>query len=135
MKANKLTRETINALGTYERNFPEFQVGDVVAVSQRIKEGDKERLQVFEGDVLAIRNNGASTTFTVRKIAADSIAVERIFTLYSPRIESIKLVRKGKVRRAKLFYMRNRIGKAARVQERIVTKGQREQMAQASNNQ
>ena len=68
MKANKLTRETINALGTYERNFPEFQgAGDVVAVSQRIKEGDKERLQVFEGDVLAIRNNGASTTFTVRK--------------------------------------------------------------------
>lgn len=132
MKATRYTRETINDLGKYERNFPEFEIGDVVAVSQRIKEGEKERLQIFEGDVLCIRHNGASSTFTVRKIGADSVAVERIYPFYSPLIESLALVRKGKVRRAKLYYMRKRIGKAARVQERVITREQREQKALAA---
>src|SRR5438045_8353311 len=112
MKAKKYTRETISELGAYDRGFPLFEVGDVVAISKRIKEGDKERLQVFEGDVISIRHNGASSTFIVRKIGADSVAVERIYPYYSPLIESIKLVRKGKVRRAKLYFMRYRVGKA-----------------------
>ncbi len=133
MKAKQLTRETISALGVSDRKFPEFEVGDVIAVAQRIIEGGKERLQTFEGDVLAIRHNGASSTFTIRKIGADSVAVERIFPFFSPLIDTIKLVRKGKVRRAKLFYMRDRIGKAARVQEKIVTREQREQKAEASD--
>lgn len=133
MKARQLTKETINSLNLTDRKFPAFEVGDMVAISQRIIEGDKERLQVFEGDVLAIRRNGISSTFTVRKIGADSVAVERIFPFHSPLIESIKLVRKGKVRRAKLYYMRNRIGKAARVQERVMTREQREQKAEAKS--
>lgn len=129
MKSKKLTRETIRELGLVKRDFPIFEVGDTIIVSQRIKEGDKERLQQFEGDVIAIRKNGISSTFTVRRIGANSIAVERIFPVYSPKIESVKFVRKGKVRRAKLFYMRNRIGKAARVQERVVSRLSREQGA------
>jgi len=131
MKAKKFTRETIRQLGMSERNFPEFEVGDVVAVSQRIVESDKERLQVFEGDVIAYRHYGASSTFTVRQISADSVPVERIFPYYSPLIESIALVRKGQVRRSKLYYMRKRVGKAARVQEQVMTREQREQKAAA----
>lgn len=119
MKAKMMTRETIGDLGKQDRVFPEFAVGDVIAVSQRIKEGDKERLQVFEGDVIAIKNRDASSSFIVRKIGANSVAVERIFPFHSPLIESIRFIRKGKARRAKLFYMRDRIGKAARVKEDI----------------
>ena len=127
MKAQKSTKETIRELGMYERNFPSFTIGDTIAVSQRIKEGDKERIQVFEGDVIAMHNNGASSTFTVRKIAANAIPVERIFPFYSPKIESIRFIRHGKTRRAKLYYMRDRIGKAARVQEKVMTKEEKEQ--------
>jgi large subunit ribosomal protein L19 len=122
MKAQKFTKETIRDLGIVNRGFPEFNIGDTVKVSQRIKEGDKERIQVFEGDVIAMHKNGASTTFTVRKISANAVAVEKIFPYYSPLIADIKFVRKGKVRRAKLYYMRNRIGKAARVQELVLSK-------------
>jgi len=127
MKAKHLTKETITQIGTFERKFPEFDIGDTVAVSQKIKEGGKERLQVFEGDVIAKHNQGASSTFTVRKIAAGGIPVERIFPTFSPLIESIKFVRKGKSRRAKLYYMRKRIGKAARVEEKVMTREQKEQ--------
>jgi large subunit ribosomal protein L19 len=126
MKAKKYTRETIRELGMYDRGFPEIHVGDNIAVSQRIVEGDKERTQIFEGDVIAIQNNGAASTFTVRKISANSVAVERIFPYYSPRIVDIKFIRTGKVRRAKLYYMRNRIGKAASVAEKVMTREQRE---------
>lgn len=122
MKAKGYTKETIRELGMKERNFPAFAAGDAIIVIQRIKEGDKERLQEFEGDVIAIKNRGASSTFTIRRIGADSVAVERIFPFYSPRIDSIKFVRKGKVCRAKLFYMRERIGKRARVKELVVGK-------------
>jgi large subunit ribosomal protein L19 len=125
MKAKKFTRETIRELGMYERPFLNIEVGSTVAVSQRIKEGDKERTQIFEGDVIAISNNGPSSTFTVRKIGANSVAVERIFPFYSPRIEDVRFVKKGKIRRAKLYYMRDRIGKAARVEEKILTKEQK----------
>lgn len=119
MKAQKITRETIRDMGTESRGFPEFSIGDTIAISQRIKEGDKERLQVFEGDVIAKHNCGISSTFTVRKIGANAVSVERIFPYYSPVIDSIRFVRKGKVRRAKLYYMRKRVGKAARVEEKV----------------
>lgn len=129
MKAKKFTKETINQMGLYERSFPEFKAGDTIAVSQRIKEGDKERLQIFQGDVISINLNGISSSFTVRKIGANSVAVERIFPYYTPLIESIKLVKKGKIRRAKLYYVRDRVGKAARLKEMILTREQKEQMA------
>jgi large subunit ribosomal protein L19 len=127
MQAKKYTKETILNLGIPERKFDKFSVGDAVKVSQKIKEGDKERIQIFEGDVIAIRNHGISSTFTVRKIGANSIAVERIFPFYSPLIEHVAFLRKGKVRRAKLYYMRDRIGKAARVAEKVLTKEQKAQ--------
>ena len=122
MKAAKITRETISDIGSYERSFPQFSIGDTIAVSQRIKEGDKERIQVFEGDVIAMHKEGASSTFTVRKLGANAVFVERIFPYYSPKIDSIKFVRRGKVRRAKLYYIRDRVGKAARVKEKVVAK-------------
>src|ERR1700722_6100810 len=108
MKATKLTKETILDLCVKDRSFPDFNVGDCIAVSQRIKEGDKERTQVFEGDVIAIHNKAGSSSFTVRKISANGVAVERNFPYHTPRIESIALVRYGNVRRAKLYYVRNR---------------------------
>jgi len=134
MKANKLTSETIRDLGVYKRDFPHIEIGDTIAVSLRITEGGKERLQVFEGDVIAMSNNGASSTFTVRKIGANSVPVERILPYYSPIIHSVKFIRKGKVRRAKLYYMRDRKGKAAYVQEKVITREQREQKAASKNN-
>jgi len=130
MKASKLTRETINELGMFDRNFPEFNVGDTVAVSLKVKEGGKERIQVFAGDVIAMHKNGASSTFTVRKIGANAVSVEKVFPYYSPLIDSIKFVRGGKIRRAKLYYIRERIGKAARVAEKVLTKEQKELKAQ-----
>ncbi|MFZ5954065.1 MAG: 50S ribosomal protein L19 [Candidatus Dependentiae bacterium] len=129
MKAKKITKETIIDLGVKPNILPPFKVGDTIAVSQRIKEGDKERLQVFEGDVIKIRKNGISSSFTVRKIGANAVGVERIFPNFSPLIESVKVIRNGKVCRAKLYYIRKRVGKAARVQEKILTKEQK-----ASNN-
>lgn len=142
MKAKHYTRETINALGMYERSFPNIEIGDTIAVSQKIKEvGDgkkgaeknKERIQVFQGDVIAMHSNGASSTFTVRKIGDNAVSIERIFPVYSPVIESIEFIRKGKVRRAKLYYLRKRVGKAAYVVEKIITREQRKQKAAASN--
>jgi large subunit ribosomal protein L19 len=130
MKAKGLTRETIREFGAKSLNFPDFNVGDTIAVAQRIVEGDKQRIQVFEGDVIAIRRKGTASTFTVRKIGANSVAVERIFPYQTPMIDSIKLVRRGKVRRAKLYYIRGRVGKAARVAEMVLTKEQKEQLVQ-----
>lgn len=122
MKANKLTKETIAQLGVVDRSFPEFTIGDTIAVSQKITEGDKERIQVFEGDVICQSRNGISSTFTVRKISANAVAIERIFPVFSPLIDSIKVVRRGDTRRAKLYYLRKRVGKAARVKEKVVSK-------------
>ena len=135
MRAKRLTRETIRLLGIPERKLTDVKVGDTVAVSQRIKEGEKERIQIFEGDVIAIQNNGVSSTFTVRKISANSVSVERVFPFYSPLIESIEFIRAGKVRRAKLYYMRGRVGRASRVREKVLTRAQREQEIRTRNPQ
>lgn len=125
MQAKKYTRETILQIGIIDRKFDKFGVGDVVKVSQRIKEGDKERIQVFEGDVIAMHQSGAASTFMVRRIGANSVSVERIFPYHSPLIEHVEFVRKGQIRRAKLYYMRERIGKRARVKEKVLTKEQK----------
>lgn len=135
MKASKYTKETIREIGMYPRKFPHFEVGDTIEVAQLIKEGDKQRTQMFEGDVLAMRTNGVSSTFTVRRIGANGVAVERVFPFYSPLVQDIKFVRRGKVRRAKLFYMRDRVGKAARVKEKVLTKEQKATQAATSSAQ
>ena len=98
-----------------------FNIGDTVRVHAKVIEGNKERIQVFEGVVLKRQNGSVRETFTVRKIAS-GVGVERTWPLHSPRIEKIEVTRRGIVRRAKLFYLRNRIGKAAKVKEVITTK-------------
>jgi large subunit ribosomal protein L19 len=97
--------------------LPSFDPGDTLRVNVRIREGEKERIQAFEGVCIARQGGGASETFTVRKVSA-GIGVERVFPLHSPMLESIKVVRRGRVRRAKLYYLRGRKGKAARIRER-----------------
>lgn len=99
-------------------DIPDFRPGDTVRVHAKVVEGNRERIQVFEGVVLKRQNGGIHETFTVRKISY-GVGVERIFPLHSPRIEKIEVVRRGKVRRAKLNYLRERRGKAARIQERM----------------
>jgi large subunit ribosomal protein L19 len=96
---------------------PVFKAGDTVRIAARIKEGEKVRIQNYEGVCISIRGEGVGKTFTVRKIGANSVGVERIFPLYSESIESITVVRRGRVRRAKLFFLRTRSGKSARIQE------------------
>jgi len=98
-------------------NHPDFKAGDTISVAYKIIEGNKERIQQFQGVVLQRRNSGASETFTIRKISG-GIGVERIIPVQSPFIESIKIVRKGTVRRARIFYQRERTGKAARIKEK-----------------
>lgn len=98
-------------------DVPSFRPGDTLRVSVRIREGEKERLQAFEGVCIGRKHGGISETFTVRKVSG-GVGVERIFPLHSPIIESIKVVRQGSVRRAKLYYLRNLRGKAARIKER-----------------
>ncbi|WP_414357233.1 50S ribosomal protein L19 [Synechococcus sp. R55.3] len=95
-------------------DLPEIRVGDQVRVGVRIQEGGKERVQAFEGTVIAMRHSGINRTITVRKVF-QGIGVERVFLIHSPRIESIQVLRRGKVRRAKLFYLRDRVGKATRI--------------------
>ena len=99
-------------------DLPEFGVGDTVRVSVRVVEGERERLQDFEGIVIRRRAGGINENFTVRRIGAHGIGVERTFLLHSPRVDAIRVVRRGKVRRAKLYYLRNLSGKAARIKER-----------------
>lgn len=131
MRAEKLTSETILNLGVTERNFPDFRVGDSIAVYQLITEGDKERIQIFKGDVIAIRHKGASGTFVVRKIGAHNVGVERIYPYYSPIIKEIKVIRRGKSRRAKAYFMRDRVGKSARFGEQL-NRGEGEQETTAA---
>ena len=111
--------ERLDALsrGTPRTDLPEFDAGDTVRVMVRVREGDKERLQAFEGVVISRRGGGASENFTVRKVSA-GVGVERIFPVQSPTIASIDLVRRGRVRRAKLYYLRALSGKAARIREK-----------------
>jgi len=125
MKSKLITKETVKDLGVTDRGFSEFRVGDTVDIAQKIKESGKERIQMFRGVVIAFNKNGIATTFTVRRMGADNIGVEKIFPYYSPLIDDIKLVKKGDVARAKLFYLRDRVGKAAKVKEKIVTKEQK----------
>ena len=108
----ELTKDQIKA------DVPEILIGSTVKVHVRIKEGEKERIQVFEGTVIAKNNSGISETFTVRRVAY-GCGVERVFPIHSPSVAKIELVRKGQVRRAKLYYLRDRVGKAAKVKELI----------------
>src|ERR687890_2186066 len=100
-------------------DIPAFRAGDTVRVNVRVKEGEKERLQAFEGVCIARRGSGVSATFTVRKVS-NGIGVERIFPVHSPMLADINVVRRGQVRRAKLYYLRNLTGKATRIRERKV---------------
>jgi len=100
-----------------KKDIPEFSVGDTVRVHIKIKEGNRERIQIFEGYVLKRQNGGINETFTVRRIAS-GVGVEKTFPVHSPRIEKIEFVRRGDVRRAKLNYMRERTGKAARIKSK-----------------
>ncbi|MDQ2097794.1 MAG: 50S ribosomal protein L19 [Tychonema bourrellyi B0820] len=119
--------EIIRSLETEEINrvkvelskvLPEIYVGDTVRVGVRIKEGAKERVQPYEGTVIAMRNGGINETITVRRVF-QGVGVERVFLIHSPRIATIQVMRRGKVRRAKLYYLRDRVGKATRVKQRF----------------
>ena len=101
-----------------KKDIPEFSPGDTVVVQVKVKEGNRERLQAFEGVVIAKRNRGLNSAFTVRKLSHGE-GVERVFQTHSPMISSIKVKRKGDVRQAKLYYLRGRTGKAARIKEKI----------------
>jgi large subunit ribosomal protein L19 len=102
---------------TTKASLPAFKAGDNITVNYKIIEGNKERIQSFKGDVIKRQGNGATASFTVRKIS-DGVGVERLFPFHSPNIESVVLNKVGKVRRAKLFYLRSRSGKSARIQEK-----------------
>lgn len=97
---------------------PQFSIGDTVRVSVNIREGQRERIQNFEGTVIAKRGSGVSETFTVRRLSY-GVGIERVFPLHSPNVVDVKVIRYGKVRRAKLYYLRDRVGKAAKVKESI----------------
>ena len=99
-------------------DVPQVEVGDTVRVQVRIKEGDRSRLQAFEGTVIAKKHGGISETFTVRRMS-HGVGVERVFPIHSPNVESVELIRKGRVRRGKLYYLRGRVGKAAKVKEAL----------------
>ncbi len=101
-----------------KQDVPEFSPGDTVVVQVKVKEGDRERIQAFEGVVIAKRNRGFNSAFTVRKIS-HGVGVERTFQTHSPLIDSVKLVRRGDVRQAKLYYLRDLSGKAARIKEKL----------------
>ena len=113
MDAIKLMTE-----GMLKAEKPVVNVGDTVKVHVRIKEGERERIQVFEGTVIAKKHGGINETFTVRRVAY-GVGVERVFPINSPFVEKVETVRTGRVRRAKLFYLRDRVGKAAKVKEKI----------------
>jgi large subunit ribosomal protein L19 len=110
--------ESLNRqLGSNE-NIPELRPGDTVRVHARIVEGDRERVQVFQGTVIRTRRGGAGASFTVRRIASHGIGVERTFLLHSPRVEKVEVTRRAAVRRAKLYFLRERRGKASRLREK-----------------
>lgn len=113
--------DQINAEQMQGKDIPEFNPGDTVIVQVKVKEGARERLQAFEGVVIAKRNRGLNSAFTVRKIS-HNVGVERVFQTYSPLIASISVKRRGDVRRAKLYYLRDLSGRAARIKEKLVKK-------------
>ena len=113
----KSINEILSMVGeSSRREHPDFRVGDTIRVQYKIREGDKERLQAYEGTVISIRGERDSRSFVVRRVSHD-VGVERIFPYHSPSVDSIEIIRKGKVRRAKLFYLRHKSGKAGRIKE------------------
>ena len=106
------------AAGSVKDTTPQFSIGDTVKVSVNIREGERERIQMFEGTVIARHGGGISETFTVRRVAY-GVGVEKTFPLHSPNVAGIDVLRSGKVRRAKLYYLRDRVGKASKVKEKI----------------
>ena len=106
------------AQSSMKETMPEVNVGDTVRVSVKIKEGDKERIQMFEGTVIAKKHGGISETFTVRRLS-HGCGVERVFPIHSPNVAGVQIIRSGRVRRGKLYYLRGRVGKAAKVKEQI----------------
>ena len=104
--------------GSIKAEKPQFNVGDTVRVDVRIKEGDRERIQAFEGTVIAKKHGGVAETFTVRRVS-HGCGVERVFPLHSPSVDKVEVIRQGRVRRAKLYYLRDRVGKAAKVKSDI----------------
>lgn len=115
---NKLQKFEEKQIKSLSKQIPDFKPGDTVRVGVKIVEGDKERVQAYEGVCIARKNRGLNSSFTVRKIS-NGEGVERVFPLHSPRIEAIEVVRRGDVRRAKLYYMRDLTGKAARIKEEL----------------
>lgn len=113
--------DQLDAEQMQSRTIPDFAPGDTVIVQVKVKEGARERLQAFEGIVIAKRNRGLNSAFTVRKIS-HNVGVERVFQTYSPVVDSITVKRRGAVRRAKLYYLRNLAGRAARIREKLTTK-------------
>lgn len=107
-------------IDTLRDDIPDFGPGDTLKVHVRVTEGERSRIQLFEGDVIARSGSGARETFTIRKISFNGIGVERIFPVHAPIIDRIELVRHGKVRRAKLYYLRDRVGKKAKIKEKRV---------------
>lgn len=101
-----------------KKELPEFNIGDTVRVHVNIREGERERIQMFEGTVITRKGSGVSETFTVRRVSY-GVGVERVFPIHSPNVKGLDVVRKGRVRRSKLYYLRNRVGKAAKVKEQI----------------
>ncbi|XZN93273.1 MAG: 50S ribosomal protein L19 [Microcoleus sp.] len=112
------TEEIDRVKSELSKVLPEIYVGDTVRVGVKIKEGNKERVQPYEGTVIAMRNGGINETITVRRVF-QGVGVERVFLIHSPRIATIQVMRRGKVRRAKLYYLRDRVGKATRVKQRF----------------
>lgn len=113
--------DQLNAEQMQGKNIPDFSPGDTVLVQVKVKEGTRERLQAFEGVVIAKRNRGLNSAFTVRKIS-HNVGVERVFQTYSPVVDSVTVKRRGDVRRAKLYYLRDLAGRAARIKEKLVSK-------------
>ena len=106
------------AQDSLKTEVPQIEIGDTIKIDVNIREGQRERIQVFEGTVIAKKGSGISETFTVRRVSY-GVGVERVFPIHSPNVKGIKLVRKGHVRRAKLYYLRDRVGKAAKLREKI----------------
>jgi large subunit ribosomal protein L19 len=103
-----------------KQNLPNLKIGDYVKVNVKVKEGSRERIQVFEGTIIAMRGTAIRKAITVRRLSY-GIGVERVFPLHSPKVDSVEIIRRGKVRRAKLYYLRDRVGKAARIKEDLST--------------
>ena len=106
------------AADSLKSDLPQFGIGDTVRVSVNIREGDRERIQMFEGTVIAKKGSGIAETFTVRRVSY-GVGVERVFPVHSPNVKDVQVVRRGKVRRSNLYYLRDRVGKAAKVKEQI----------------